>query len=189
MTMDGKYCDKCPNEESCSILGECFKERFGIPELKEGSTPEDLVIISQYMEPNRTKLSVKELSERKQYLAKLPKSLDNPKGASGARQENRKRNYALMAGVSKFMLEHETFQLAFVELVHRYYYDKLLNTEEAKHIHNLHQHLTTSRPNWRYRIKKKLERYHGWEDTNALNIGAKPVEEVLMPDLAIYYKH
>jgi len=84
---------------------------------------------------------------------------------------------------SEFLKTHETFQLALIEAVHRYYYDKCFTSgkegrfkdnDESKIISALHQTLHCANPNWRYRLKKKLERYDAWEDTTALIIDSKP---------------
>lgn len=85
--------------------------------------------------------------------------------------------------LNTFLQKHETLQLALVEAVHRYYYDKCFtdgegsrfrDDDEAKLISVLHQNLHCARPGWRHDIKRKLERYHGQEKTKALVIDAKP---------------
>lgn len=87
-----------------------------------------------------------------------------------------------LSKLDKFMQGHELLQLAKIEAVHRYLFDhcfheytgKLLDTPEAKYIFDLYQTLHCEVPDWRYRLKKKLERYHGWEKTNALHKDSKP---------------
>lgn len=86
--------------------------------------------------------------------------------------------------LDKFLQGHELLQLAKIEAVHRYLFDncfhevtgKLLNTPEAKFIFNLYQTLHNENPDWRFKLKKKMERYHGWEKTNALHVDSKPEE-------------
>lgn len=84
--------------------------------------------------------------------------------------------------LNEFLNSHETFQLALIEGVHRYFYDnyfdvytgKMFDADEAKYYFDLLQSMYCQRPGWRYELKKKLERYHGWEPTTAIYIEGKP---------------
>ena len=91
----------------------------------------------------------------------------------------------ILQGLNDYLSADETFQCALTEAVHRYYHDKCFtngegsrpkNTEEYTYISNLHQTLSCLHPNWRFKLKKRLERYHGWEDTTAIIRDAKPKE-------------
>lgn len=81
-----------------------------------------------------------------------------------------------------YLWRNEMVRLAITEATHRFYYDQCFNpyflrpfeTNDVKRISKLHSILSTRYAGWRYKMKKKLERYHGWEDTTALNIDCNP---------------
>lgn len=87
-----------------------------------------------------------------------------------------------------FLEQHETFQAAIIEAVHRYFYDhcfnpytdKLANDKEAELFFDIHQTMHNLMPDWRLRLKKNTERYLAWEKTNALNIGGRPKRDLII---------
>lgn len=100
----------------------------------------------------------------------------------------------ILEGLNKFIEKHETFQLAFIELVHRYYHEECFTggensrfkgDEESVYISNLRQTLSCQVPDWRYRLKKNLERYDGREKTNALHVGCKPQDVTQIPKITV----
>ncbi len=98
-----------------------------------------------------------------------------------------------------FLKGHEFFQLALIEAVHRYYHDLCFSggensrpkdTELCRNFSDIQQNLTCLTPDWRYRLKKKLERYDAWEPTKALVKDAKPNTQLQISfDVEIHFEN
>lgn len=82
-----------------------------------------------------------------------------------------------------FLKNDEIVNAAVTEAVHRFYNDHCFspyterpwNTPDVKAISKIHTILSCKNAGWRFIIKKRFERYHGWEATNALHISCKPI--------------
>lgn len=84
-----------------------------------------------------------------------------------------------------YIRDNEIVNAAITEAVHRFYYDHCFspyterpyNTPDVKAISKIHDILSAKNAGWRFTIKKRFERYHGWEPTNALHICNNPYKQ------------
>lgn len=82
----------------------------------------------------------------------------------------------------EYIRNSDIVNAAVTEAVHRFYNDHCFSpyterpyeTPDVKAISKIHDILSCKNAGWRLVIKKRFERYHGWEPTNALHITCKP---------------
>lgn len=82
----------------------------------------------------------------------------------------------------EYIKNSDIVNAAVTEAVHRFYNDHCFSpyserpwqTPDVKAISKIHDILSCKNAGWRFIIKKRFDRYHGWEPTKALDLSCNP---------------